>query len=105
MATVQMLPNQRSKICAVFGDNCSHICVKCNRAMHFNEVQKRKNKDRVVDDSITCFVRWHDTSFFGLAKEDWELRGIESTREIGAFLPNKLERITQKQWLTSAMTH
>jgi len=72
------IDNKGHKICVVCGEMAYHACVKCvgpdgkqGVALH---VQTHKD-NKTNKSSIPCFYHCHNTSFFGLAKNDHKLLG------------------------------
>lgn len=61
------MPGENSRVCVVCGRNCYEMCSKCGKALHYSKKQS--------DMQVPCFLAYHDTSFFGLSKEDWPLSG------------------------------
>ena len=66
--SLQHLPNKNKKVCSLCGILCQHICGKCGKAMHHPGTTNEKVKH-------PCFIQWHNTMFFGLAKDDFRFVG------------------------------
>jgi hypothetical protein len=68
--SLQRLPNGNKKVCSVCGVLCQHLCGKCGKAVHHPKTTNDKVKH-------PCFMQWHNTMFFGLAKDDFKLVGAK----------------------------
>jgi len=62
--SVKRFPGHNQKVCVVCGVTTSKCCSKCNKAMHVNHGPKD------TDLNVSCFLHFHDTGFFGLARDD-----------------------------------
>ena len=68
---IEHLPNQNKRVCSVCGVRCQHLCKKCGVALHFpSYVSKEGTK-------VCCFLQYHNTNFYGLAKDDRTLVGVK----------------------------
>ena len=67
LKSVATMPNNRSKVCAVCGKDTTQMCTKCSVALH------RHSKKE--EGGVPCFFHYHNTDFFGLAKNDYYLAG------------------------------
>lgn len=81
--SVEALPNKASKICVVCGDRCYFVCNagigpdgKKGVAMH-----RFPKKDGINVGNRCCFYHHHNTSFFGLGKNEHKLVGIKRKKE------------------------
>ena len=77
--SVKPIPNGGGKICVVCGEKCYFICAECvgpdgklGVSMHRNAKKEGIN----AGSKISCFYHYHNTAFFGLAKNDHKLVGI-----------------------------
>lgn len=60
--SVGRLPGHNSRVCSVCGHPTYEQCGVCQKALHYH-----KKRDGM---SVPCFIQYHNTSFFGLAKDD-----------------------------------
>jgi len=65
--SVKRFPGHNQKVCVVCGVNSSKHCGKCGKAMHIDHGPKE------TDSNVSCFVHYHDTGFFGLARDDCQI--------------------------------
>ena len=73
LTSVATLPNNRTRICAVCGGGTSQICLKCTNPVN-KEIGVPLHKHS-RDGNVPCFFHYHNTEFFGLAKNDYWLTG------------------------------
>jgi len=60
---IKRYPGHNQRVCVVCGKATVKYCSKCDKAMHLNPAEGSDSK-------ASCFMLWHDTGFFGLARED-----------------------------------
>ena len=77
MSSIRPVPNRNSKVCVVCGKDAYHVCTKCigedgkpGVAMH-----AAPNLRGVGEYGVPCYMHYHNTSFFGLARADYRLAG------------------------------
>ena len=80
MSSIRPIPHRNSKVCVVCGKDCYHVCTKCigedgkaGVAMH-----AAPNLRGVGETGIPCYLHYHNTSFFGLARSDYRMAGISN---------------------------
>jgi len=80
MMTCIPIPGKGHKICVVCGDMAYHVCMKCvgpdgrrGVALHIKTHKGDEKGANTFD--VPCFYHCHNTSFFGLAKNDHKLVG------------------------------
>jgi len=61
--SVKRLPGNNGRVCVVCGGKTSMCCGKCGKAMHASPPD-------TVDTKTSCFLHYHNTGFFGLARDD-----------------------------------
>jgi len=78
------IPNGGSKICVLCGEKCYWVCMECKGpdgkrgvAMHKNP----KKEGTQLGAKVTCFYHHHNTAFFGLAKNDHRLLGVQRKKD------------------------
>ena len=79
LSSIRQIPNRNSKVCAVCGKDCHHVCMKCvgadgkaGVAMHsFLKLTGEAGEDTTK--RVPCYFQYHNTSFFGLARSDYRL--------------------------------
>jgi len=72
------IPNKGHKVCVVCGEMAYHVCMECvgpdgNKGVALHV--KAGGKHTANKTSTPCFFHYHNTSFFGLAKNDHCLIG------------------------------
>lgn len=67
VASMRRMAGENSRQCQVCGKNTYEICGKCNKALHYSNKQGGM--------TVPCFLAYHNTSFFGLSREDSPLVG------------------------------
>jgi hypothetical protein len=69
--SIAHLPKNNKKVCAVCGSRTHYECARCGVALHYPSfTTKDGNK-------IACFLQYHNTTYYGLAKEDRTLVGVK----------------------------
>ena len=81
LSDVRAIPNRNSKVCVVCGKDCYHICMKCRGPDGKSGVAMHCGKSHGDDSRVPCFYYYHNTQFFGLAKNDFQLAGIKRKRD------------------------
>ena len=61
--SIKRYPGHNQRVCVVCGKQTAKHCSKCDKAMHLNPPDGS-------DTNASCFMLWHDTGFFGLARDD-----------------------------------
>ena len=61
--SVKRFPGTNGRVCVVCGARTAKCCGKCDKAMHMSPPDD-------VDSKVTCFMHYHNTGFFGLARDD-----------------------------------
>lgn len=62
LESIRRLPGHNAKVCAVCGKKAYEECKLCAKPLHYKNTQDGMN--------VPCFFQYHNTSFFGLAKDD-----------------------------------
>lgn len=68
-AATQNMPNKKKLNCHFCGKPTYQFCNICKKPLH-----KLPQKD-VGDGKIPCFLHYHNTAAFGLARDDWHVTG------------------------------
>ena len=83
LSSIQQIPNRNSKVCVVCGKDCYHVCMKCvgddgrkGVAMHCAPILTGRGHA-----GIPCNVHYHNTSFYGLARNDYRLAGVSAKKD------------------------
>jgi len=61
--SIGKFPGHNDRVCVVCGERTVKFCGVCKKAMHSTAPED-------CDTKMSCFVEWHNTGFFGLARED-----------------------------------
>ena len=61
--SVKRFPGNNGRVCFVCGGRTSKSCTKCGVALHLLPPEGKQTK-------ISCFMLYHNTGFFGLARQD-----------------------------------
>jgi len=59
-------PGTNGRLCVVCGVRTAKYCSKCGKPMHTSPIEGS-------DSQVSCFIHYHNTSFFGLAREDCKM--------------------------------
>lgn len=62
--SVKQFPGSNSWVCVVCSGKTSKCCIKCGKALHMGPPEGDN------DTKVSCFTHYHNTSFFGLARDD-----------------------------------
>jgi hypothetical protein len=65
------LPGTNKQVCVVCGKACHEICGICKVALHYTNTSPGWH--------VPCYFQYHNTSFFGLARDDWKMAGSKKT--------------------------
>ena len=78
LSSIKPTRNRNPKICVVCGKPSYNLCMKCvgpdgksGVALHAAPTTGNRKADHV-----SCFFHYHNTSYFGLAREDYHMHGI-----------------------------
>lgn len=72
--SIKPIPNKGRKVCVVCGDNAYHLCMECRGPDGKLGVALHPFvKKEAPEDSCPCFLHHHNTSFYGLSKNDHRL--------------------------------
>ena len=63
------LPNKNTQVCLVCGKGCHEKCGLCDKVLHYTNIQPGM--------TAPCFMQYHNTSYFGLARDDWKITGAQ----------------------------
>jgi len=63
MESVKQFPGTNGRICVVRGVRTSKECSICHKALHMSPPED-------ADTHVSCFMHYHNTGFFGLARDD-----------------------------------
>lgn len=70
MESIGRLPGNNARVCVVCGVDTCNICKLCDKPMHFSALPKDSTM------TVPCFYQYHNTCFYGLAKDDIKLMGV-----------------------------
>ena len=62
--SVARYPGNNGRVCVVCGNKTAKYCGKCSKPMHMHQ------PDNAEDTKTSCFIHYHNTGFFGLARDD-----------------------------------
>jgi hypothetical protein len=71
--SVVPLPNGSKRVCAVCGVKCKYLCGNCKVPIHFYDYNPKEQGAKTVH----CFLQYHNTAYYGLAKADRTLVGVK----------------------------
>ena len=63
MESCKRFPGTNGRLCVVCGVRTAKFCSKCGKAMHTSPPEHANTQ-------VSCFMHYHNTGFFGLARED-----------------------------------
>ena len=73
LRSIKVIPNKSKKKCVVCGLNAYHVCMKCIGPDGKQGVAMHRGVKDGTEDTVPCAIHHHNTSFFGLAKNDHKL--------------------------------
>jgi hypothetical protein len=71
--SVAPLPNGSKRVCSVCGVKCGYMCGKCKVPLHYYDYNPKEKGAETVH----CFLQYHNTNYYGLAKKDRTLVGVK----------------------------
>ena len=83
MSSIHPIPNRNSKVCVVCGKYCYHVCMKCTGpdGKKGVAIHASPNLSGVGESGVPCYIHYHNTNFFGLARTDYKLTGATSKKD------------------------
>ena len=91
---VQVLPNRNSKVCAVCGKDAYHYCKLCVGPDGKRGVAMHAAHSLTKGDGVACFFHYHNTHFYGLARNDFQIAGIKKQKWC---MPSKEEQTVHRR--------
>ena len=77
LESIKPTRNRNPKVCVVCGKPCYHMCTKCQGPDGKKGVAVHAAAPTKKDPgAVSCFFHYHNTSYFGLAREDYHMHGI-----------------------------
>jgi hypothetical protein len=67
--TKATLPKKNTRVCFVCGNGCHEMCAMCDKVLHYSFTQPGMK--------VPCFFAYHNSAFFGLARDDWKITGAK----------------------------